>query len=306
MEVPYLNTGLLTGQSKLAGRLSDKLSPIWDYYNQVIDGATNPLRAHRRFFHYHKENINELTAGGEYSVFAHPALGGLGFKLHPDVAREIYFTPFQRRFAYYLGHLLRQPFEGQFEKFRPFRGLIHEKRSMSSVAQKARFHHGQYEVRPQIGPLVEGEEEVRNLEKVAESAKLSIGLDPEKTVLVVRPPDHKIMVGFRSSTTYEANDSRVTSFPFRWVEIRPILPKPGTIELNPGPYGSRYVKMEEVLRFKGDLYFHWCDYATITDLWCKSSEHPCDVCIRLHRDMNHEGRSDDRLTPYDPRSRCVG
>jgi len=306
MEVPYLNVGLLTGQSKLAGRLSERMSPVWDYYNQVIDGAISPVRAHRRFFHYHKENINELTASGEFSVFAHPALGGLGFKLHPEVKSGIYFTPFQRRFAYYLGHLLRQPFEGDFSKFSPFRGLIHERRSMSTSVHRKRFHHGFYEVRPQVGPLMEGEREVRNVEEAMESARLSLGLNTEKVVLVVRPPDHKIMTGFRSSQTYEANDSKVTSFPYRWIEIKPILPKPGTIETNPGPY--HYVFMDTNLVFQGKIYWLWYDYTSFSSVWCQNYEDPCRTCIELHQNMlgnDQWFRSDDQPI-YDHLRRCDG
>jgi hypothetical protein len=216
-EVPYLNTGLLTGQSKLIGRMTDRVSPIWDYYNRVVNGAANPLRAHRRFLHYHRENVRKVTSDGEFSLFVDPLLGGLGFDLLPEVSREVKFTAFQRRFGYYLKSLIEQDFSGEFEKAQFFRGLVSEKKS--SGLMRRRYHWGNYTVRPKFAPLNENEREAYRPESVLKSGLLAKAYGSTETVLRVRHPDRKVLAGFRSTVTKEARRSQLTSWPFRFVEL---------------------------------------------------------------------------------------
>ena len=73
-EIPYLNVGLLTGQSKLNKRQED-LKPLDQNYNIVLSGALNKLRAHQRFLHYNKTSIGDLTKKGNFSLFLSPCLG---------------------------------------------------------------------------------------------------------------------------------------------------------------------------------------------------------------------------------------
>jgi hypothetical protein len=56
-----LNAGLLTGQSKLTGRAGVRVAPLWDYFNEVVRGAVDPVRAKRRFLYYYREGIESLT-----------------------------------------------------------------------------------------------------------------------------------------------------------------------------------------------------------------------------------------------------
>jgi hypothetical protein len=99
-DVPYLNAGLLTGQSKLSGGQSAKAAPIQDYYNKVQEGASDPVRAHRRFLHYHRENIAKLTENGQFNLFLPRERGGVGFELPVGVSNTI--TPFQQRWAQFM------------------------------------------------------------------------------------------------------------------------------------------------------------------------------------------------------------
>jgi len=90
----FLNTGLLTGQSKITGRMKARMAPLWDYYNEVIPSSIDPLRSHRRFIHYNKERISKLT-DGQFNLFASFQKGGLGFKIPQGLDPK--FTNFQRR-----------------------------------------------------------------------------------------------------------------------------------------------------------------------------------------------------------------
>jgi hypothetical protein len=60
----YLNTGLLTGQSKLTGRDAARDAPIWALYNETIPNSLIPERTHRRFLHYNSKIIFRSTKGG--------------------------------------------------------------------------------------------------------------------------------------------------------------------------------------------------------------------------------------------------
>jgi hypothetical protein len=93
--IEYFNVGLLTGQSKLQTTTTSK--PIWAWHREVLDGASNPARAHRRFLHYHKDDIAAFTRNGKYNLFISRSLGGLGFRLVPGI--EPFYTRFQRLVA---------------------------------------------------------------------------------------------------------------------------------------------------------------------------------------------------------------
>jgi len=83
----YLNAGLLTGQSKVTGRETAKAAPIWDLYNEVVAGAAQPERAHRRFVHYHLSAIKEITRGGLMNLASPHLLGGWGFDIPPSALK---------------------------------------------------------------------------------------------------------------------------------------------------------------------------------------------------------------------------
>jgi hypothetical protein len=83
----YLNAGLLTGQSKITGRDTAKAAPVWDLYNEVVGGAANPERAHRRFVHYHLSTIKDITRGGLLNLSSPTLLGGWGFEIPESCLR---------------------------------------------------------------------------------------------------------------------------------------------------------------------------------------------------------------------------
>lgn len=104
----FLNVGLLTGKAKTTGRQEIRDKPIWDWYDSVIAGATDKLRAHRRFLHYHRRFLKKATRNGKRNLFAARELGGLGFHLDPEVEPFVTFTPYQRKLARYFSWFLRK------------------------------------------------------------------------------------------------------------------------------------------------------------------------------------------------------
>jgi hypothetical protein len=100
--VPYLNVGHLTGQSKRGRRDAERLTPAAEY-EKALEGAVRRERAHKRFMHYHKKEIAELTSNGLFNLFVDPLLGGVGFpRMTPSKRDGIYLTGFQRRLGAYL------------------------------------------------------------------------------------------------------------------------------------------------------------------------------------------------------------
>jgi hypothetical protein len=65
----------------------------------VVEKAQDPVRAHHRFVHYHRVEIDRLTWKGNFSLDLRPVLGGLGFRIPEGVG---YHTTFQRRLASFL------------------------------------------------------------------------------------------------------------------------------------------------------------------------------------------------------------
>jgi len=100
--IPYMNPGLLTAQSKGTMRDKTRSLPLSDLYEIVVGGACDRLRAHQRFIHYNLDSIKKMTGSGKFNLFIPVHLGGLGFKVFPEVLNSISFTTFQRRFASFL------------------------------------------------------------------------------------------------------------------------------------------------------------------------------------------------------------
>lgn len=106
-EIPWFNTGLLTGQSKLTGRATARALPLWAMYNETVAGACDPIRATRRFIHYNRAQIDQLTNHGEYNLFIAHELGGLGFQPPPGLVWHA--TRFQRQLATFLRQQILAP-----------------------------------------------------------------------------------------------------------------------------------------------------------------------------------------------------
>jgi len=236
-EVPFLNVGLLLGQSKVTSRKEASLKPIWDLYNEVLAGALNKPHAHRRFMHYHHSDIKTLTDSGKYSLFLDPLFGGLGFKLYPEVVEsksiskkgEIYFTTFQRRFGGFLKSWTCQPFEGEFKPSTLWRGLVSF--GQPKVTMRHRFHHGRYHLIDKMCPLQRNQVLAYDPSSTIASALLSCSLVPdERPVLKVHPPDRKVFRAFsereRLHSNPEVRPQQLYTFHSVWVEdlIDPLLP----------------------------------------------------------------------------------
>jgi hypothetical protein len=101
-KLEFFNVGLLIAQSK--GRLADprRKLPLRELYEESVGHAQDKLRAHRRFLHYNKEQIQLCTDKGKYNLFLPVTHGGLGFPYYPEVSEAIHITKFQRRFASFL------------------------------------------------------------------------------------------------------------------------------------------------------------------------------------------------------------
>lgn len=117
--LPFLNVGLLTGQSKITGRKDASLLPVWDLYNLVLRGSIDPVRSHRRFLHYHKDSIQLLTSRGRFNLAASKFKAGLGFESHlyPDLMASKWaprFTRFQRQIA----HLSKRAIQRETQSLR--------------------------------------------------------------------------------------------------------------------------------------------------------------------------------------------
>jgi hypothetical protein len=97
IEVPFFNVGLLLGQGKSG--MKESTGSIADWYNKVLAGASNKLRAHNRFLYYNKSRLPPSWFG---QYFLPINLGGLGFNLYPEVKPYVNFTRYQRCVVNYL------------------------------------------------------------------------------------------------------------------------------------------------------------------------------------------------------------
>jgi len=100
--VRHLDVGLLTNNNACA-RLENRVLPLADRIQQVLDGAHDKGRVWRRLKHYYREELKSWMQVGRhttFNVFAAVALGGLGVKAPCGV--DPCFTKFQRRMAGFL------------------------------------------------------------------------------------------------------------------------------------------------------------------------------------------------------------
>jgi len=225
VDVPYLNVGLLTGQSKLGGSRADtQATPIWGLYNDIIHGASDPLRAHRRFIHYQKNEISQFTQSGQYSPFVDPLFGGLGFDLVPEVEKEVHFTAFQRRFGHYLRSLARQPVEGPFERVSIFRGIV--KSNPTKIPMRHVYHYCRYVPRDPLQPLFKGESLIMDPAKTIASMQMAFAIharDPDD-IMTIRHPDRKVLRGFRASQSPYKNFHKLLKANLVFVELPSFIP----------------------------------------------------------------------------------
>jgi hypothetical protein len=183
-----LNAGLLTGQSKVTGRSGAKLAPLWDYFNEVTSGAVDPIRAKRRFIHYHRRNIENLTQKGKFNLHAAFMKGGLGF----NPVGELKFTSFQRRYADFMDFQLRDDPEN-FQKI----SLV-----KTRPTNVPRFYHNpKHIVQPKYGPYEEGIVDLKDttIRMPILSSRLELDDDTDyQSQMRVRFPKSSVMKTFRS------------------------------------------------------------------------------------------------------------
>jgi hypothetical protein len=203
----YLNAGLLTGQSKITGRAGAKMAPIWDYYNVTVPNAVNPLRAHRRFLHYHRNVIAEVSGRGNFNLFLPPNRGGLAFL--PVGPYRI--TSFQRRFASFLEReYVAKVAEGEVPRGETI-GLV---RATRQVSPPSFFHHPRL-VRVPYGPLQKNF--VIFATRDVKISPLAFEHDSEQVTLKVRHPT-RALKRFRLTTVPRMSNEEITSWPWRLAE----------------------------------------------------------------------------------------
>jgi hypothetical protein len=206
----FMNTGLLTGQSKITGRMNARLAPIWAYYNEVVPFSVSPERAHRRFVHYHRENLEKFTNRGEFNLFLPFHRGGLGFSLDGHKPR---ITSFQRRFATYLEKEYRQQVSEGVEPKGETVGLVRESPLPNSPVTF--FHHPRLLMEPTIGPLKEGVVLYKPREMIFPI--LSQPMETERPEFRVRLPKRS-KKRFRANPSARMGDREIFSWPWRLCE----------------------------------------------------------------------------------------
>jgi hypothetical protein len=189
----YLNTGLLTGQSKLTGRDTAKDAPVWALYNETVRNAVRPSRAHRRFLHYNKELIDRSTNHGEYNLFLPFSRGGLGFTRPELLSNRL--TSFQRRWAYFLKERKRASVE---------KGELPPRFSLGLVQERGFFtkplflrHRPALTLEPIFGPYNKGILPFE--EKEYKFPILARPYDFDRPKLSFRFPSKTIKASFRES-----------------------------------------------------------------------------------------------------------
>ena len=213
-ELHYLNTGLLIGQAKITGRKTAKEAPLWDLYNTTIPRACDPERAHRRFMHYHLDQIKKMTAEGKFNIFADHLCGGLGFK--PPATVDPGFTPFQRKWATYLKQKILDDMENGLPPRSCKITLVREKRGKESCTT----HHKKTYIVPKYGPHFRGTiPPVDGLHRYRPLCR--VGDDNEENTMVVRFPKSKFFREFEQGGWSKTSTLDMLEFPYKLASFDP-------------------------------------------------------------------------------------
>jgi len=212
-EVLYLNTGLLTGQSKITGRAAAKKLPIWDSFNRVVRGAVNPLRAAVRFLHYHSENIREITLDGRFNLFLPQMRGGLGFDRVPGL--DVYLTPFQRAWARFMKVRWSEDLKAGVSP-RNTLGLVRVVRQRPAIEK---YHFPNLLWYPKIGPM---EADVMLYQpRTVQLPPLAWALEeetPEEFGMKYKRPSRSAWNSFNSQHWEPMYSEKIFDFPYTLVE----------------------------------------------------------------------------------------
>jgi hypothetical protein len=211
----YFNTGLLTGQSKVTGREQARMAPVWALHNEVVAGAVNPSRAHRRFVHYHRTAIEKYTQLGPkttFNLFLPFQRGGLGFDMVPGLKPNI--TSFQRRFSSYLMSEINSQLDAGKDPSATQLGLITKKPATGILS----LHHvPTLRLDPIVGPLESSV--VDYTPRVYTPPALSQAMDPERPELTVKLPKKSTMDRFRKGSFARMSTKEIYSWPYRLTEV---------------------------------------------------------------------------------------
>lgn len=180
----YLNVGLLTGQAKLTGSARVGSLPLSGWHSGSVLQAMNPVQAHKWFLHYHLKEIREQTRFGLHTLnlFAHPLLGGLGFRVPPGV--EPRFSEAQRVLARQLFLAASVIYEGQSKDYPlPAFAYLSNSEKASGVILGHRLEKVEVVLYPYGSPLPEGASVFED-RSAFHMTPLSQPLDPEISPMV--------------------------------------------------------------------------------------------------------------------------
>lgn len=194
-KIGFLNVGLLIGQAKVAAREREKLTPIQGKYNWVLEGALNKYRAHRRFVHYNLPTIVRMTDNGRFSMFVDPLLGGLGFKLLPEVASHVKFTTFQRDFSSFLYGRTKAIVGPRDQLLRSYLGILAPRSSALVSGPRTVSSWGSFKLQDRFEPLREGQVAVAPLQPGSDPfQRVATGVSAPPTI---RYPSQKVLRDFK-------------------------------------------------------------------------------------------------------------
>lgn len=245
-ETPYLNTGLLIRDGVSVGRTADKSLPLPEMYNVVVAGASDPVRAHRRFLHYHLRDVKRLSTRGTttFNLFSAPERGGLGF-VNPRLSEmDVSFTPFQRRFATFL----EQEYKRDIKSDVPPRihvGLVTKPSECRPVISVPRT--GLLGISSATGPLPEGDQYF--VEESYPLPPLMCPYNNDPDTQFIRLPSRKLIERFRSRHCRELSQGRMLTWPYRTVvrsATRPDNPFPES-HVSVQPFGVCMPTVAQIL-----------------------------------------------------------
>jgi hypothetical protein len=211
-KIEFFNIGLLTGQSKVTGREQGlRATPIWDNFNQMLEGANDKFRAFKRFIHYNLTTIRLASKNGDFNLFLPFERGGLGFTQDPNIPFKI--TSFQRRLATVLESEYRDKIS-RGELPRPFLGT----QAQAEVTGTKLFHVPELKLVPRIGPVEQEHKAYVPPEK--KFPNLSVVGDIEKDFLSFKLPnkENKSLRQVRTNTDNRMG-KEILQWPYRVVEI---------------------------------------------------------------------------------------
>lgn len=213
--IPWLNLGLLTGQARVTGRLEIRSGSLASYYNPMIRGASNQVRAHFRFLQLHRCELASQTVDGLYNAFVDPLLGGLGFERVKALVPYIRFTPFQRNFGHFLLGKIAHV-RGDINRFRKELGIVSTSEGRPQAIM--RYHYGDYKLRSfhSVGSgdalswtLVLGEEERLPVDQCLKMP-LFVGERGDTVIKVVHPRESTLRQFRRSAKEHRTVKALLT------------------------------------------------------------------------------------------------